>query len=215
MNSDYKYRPKSIDEFVFTTPELKEVISTYTDHSTLRPLVLHGPHGTGKSLLTELIPKTIDGPNVSVSRLTVDDLKTRKSISENLVRTAVFDSMTEPVGQTYYYTVLDECQFDSKVLNDAVRLSLDKMQGRGLYIFATNDLGKIDSGVIDRSTCVHVPPISPEAFLPWALHILESEGIEAPPDAILDILLATHKRSQSLRAYYEAIDLLIYRANRR
>lgn len=214
MNSNMKYRPESISDFIFATPELKEVISMYTDRFTLSPLVLHGPHGTGKSLLTELIPKTIDGPNVSVHRLTVDDLKTHKSINENLVRTTVFDSLTEPEGQSGYYTVFDECEFDSKVLNDAVRLSMDKMEGRGLYIFATNNLGKIDAGVLDRSTVVHVPPASPEAFLPRALHILKSEGIEAPPDAILNILIATHKRSRSLRAYYEAIDLLIYRANR-
>lgn len=215
MNTDYKYRPKTLDDFIFATTALKNVIDSYADGENMRPLILHGPHGTGKSLLSELIPKSIDGPEVSVQRLTIDDLKTRKSIEQNLTRTVLFDALTEPEGQSRYYTILDECQFDSKVLNDAVRIAMDRMQGRCLYIFVTNDLSKIDSGVVSRSTSVHVPPLNPEDFLPKALHILQSEGIDAPADVIFNTLVATHKVSKDHRRYYETLDRIIYRTNRR
>ena len=212
MNTDYKYRPKSLDEFVFATTALKNAVNMYAEGESMRPLILHGPHGTGKSLLSELSPKSIDGADVSVQRLTVDDLKNRKSIEQNLTRPTQFDALTEPEGQSRYYTILDECQFDSKVLIDAVRIAMDRMQGRSLFIFVTNDLNKIDTGVSDRSSCVHVPPANPEDFLPKALHILKSEGIEAPDDVILDMLVATHKANPSNREYHQAIDKLIYRS---
>lgn len=215
MNTDYKYRPKSLDEFVFATTALKNAVNMYAEGETMRPLILHGPHGTGKSLLSELIPKSIDGADVSVQRLTIDDLRNRKSIEQNLTRPTQFDALTEPEGQSRYYTILDECEFDSKVLNDAVRIAMDRMEGRSLYVFVTNNLHKIDTGVVSRSTCVNVPPLNPEDFLPKALSILKSEGIEAPADVILDALVATHKVSPDNRQYYQALDRLIYRANRR
>ena len=214
MNTDYKYRPKTLDEFIFATTTLKNVIDSYADGENMRPLILHGPHGTGKSLLSELIPKSIDGPEVSVQRLTVDDLKTRKSIHDNLTRSLQFDSLFPTGDQSLYYTVFDECKFDSKVFNDAVRIAMDRMQGRCLYIFVTNELSKIDSGVVSRSTSVHVPPLNPEDFLPKALKILQSEGIDAPADVILDALVATHKVCKDHRRYYETLDRIIYRANR-
>ena len=215
MNTNYKYRPKSLDEFVFATTALKNAVNMYADGATMTPLILHGPHGTGKSLLAELIPKSIDGPDVVVSRLTIDDLKNRKSIKDNLTRSITYDDLFRSENQHWNYTILDECEFDSKVIKDAVRIAIDRMQGRNLYIFVTNDLNRIDTGVADRSMRVHVPPVSPEDFLPKALHILKSEGVEAPADVILDILVATHKANPSNREYYKVLDTLIDRANRR
>ena len=214
MNTNQKYRPKSLDEFIYPTKALKSAVEMYADGATMRPLILHGPHGTGKSLLAELIPKAIDGPNVSIQRTTIDDLKTRADIQKNLTRTTIFDSLVETEDQSRYYTVFDEFVSDTKVLKDAMRMALDSMEGRGMYIFTTNELNRVDTGIVSRSECVHVPPLSPEDFLPRAMFILNSEGIDAPPGVVLDALAATQRVSADNRRYYEVLDRLIYRANR-
>ncbi len=73
MNTNYKYRPKTIDEFVFATPKLETQIKRYADSKTMLPLVLHGEYGTGKSLLAELIPKAIDGDAVSINYVNAEE----------------------------------------------------------------------------------------------------------------------------------------------
>lgn len=214
MNTNQKYRPKSLAEFIYATKTVKNVVEMYADGATQRPLILHGPHGTGKSLLAELIPKAIDGPNVSVQHFTIDDLKTRADIEKNLTRSSIFDSLVEPGDQSRYYTVFDEFVSDTKVLKDAMRMALDSMEGRGLYIFTTNELNRVDTGIVSRSECVLVPPLSPEDFLPRAMFILNSEGIDVPSHVVLDALAATQRLSADNRRYYEVLDRLIYRASR-
>jgi DNA polymerase III delta prime subunit len=212
MNTNVKYRPSSLNDFIYPSTALKSVVEMYAEGKTMRPLILHGPHGTGKSLLSELIPKAIDGENVSTKRLSIDDLKSRSDIDKNLTRAAVFDSLTEPDGQSRYYSIFDEFVSDTKVSKDAMRTALDSMEGRGLYIFTTNELNKIDTGIVSRSECVYVPPVAPEDFLPKAVYILKNEGIDVPSDVLLNALIATHKVAADNRRYYKLLDQIIYRA---
>jgi len=215
LNTNIKYRPASLTEFVYPNNAVKSTIEMYASGATMRPLILHGTYGTGKSLLAELLPKAIDGNDVWVDRYTADDVRNKASIEENLTRDIIFDSLMEPVGQTRYYTVFDECIFDKKILLDALRLALDKMEGRSLFIFTTNELDKFDPGVISRSTALLVPPLTPATFLDRANQILQSEGITLPDDALLDVLEKTYMLSKDNRRLYEVLDTLIWKAFKR
>lgn len=214
MNTNLKYRPKSLAEFIYATKTLKNAIEMYADGATQRPLILHGPHGTGKTLLAELIPKAIDGPNVSVQNFTIDDLKSRADIQKNLTRATIFDTLVEPEGQSRYYSVFNEFTSDTKVLKDAMRMALDSMEGRGLYIFTTNELNKVDTGIVSRSECVYVPPLSPQDFLPRAMFILDNEGFNLPSGIVLNALAASQNIKADIRMYYQFLDRLIYQAKR-
>lgn len=91
MSSMYKYRPQHINDFVFATDRLEQQIRRYTDDRTREPLILHGVHGTGKSLLAELIPKAIDGNKVSVNKVCADDVNSKKEVVDKFFRQAHFD----------------------------------------------------------------------------------------------------------------------------
>ena len=86
MNTIHRYRPRSIDEYVFANKEVEQQVRRYTDGKTTLPLVLHGKHGTGKSLLAELIPKAIDGENVSVNKINAEDLNNKKEVRTKFSR---------------------------------------------------------------------------------------------------------------------------------
>lgn len=182
----------------------------YAAGATNQPLILHGPHGTGKSLLAELIPKAIDGDDVAVEKFTVEDLKSRASIKQKLKRTATFDNLFESEEQSRCYKIFDEFVMDSKMLKDEVRLAMDEMTEHDLYIFTTNELSKLDTGVVSRSLQLLVPPIPPADFLSKAQSILKEEGVVLPDADVLKLLEAVHHANADNRKFYEFLDRIIF-----
>jgi len=208
MNTNYKYRPSTIDEFVFATPKLEAQIRRYAEGKSLLPLVLYGNYGTGKSLLAELIPKAIDGEEVIVSRVNAEELNNAKDVREKFFRSAQFDKLFSTNGQKNNYTVIEEVNFDPKA-KGALRVCLDGMAERELFIFTTNEVEKIDKGLLSRSQVVEVLPAPPDRFFPRAQHILRREGVDLDDSVLRDVLETVYENDYDNRAYYRALDEII------
>lgn len=208
MSSMYKYRPQHINDFVFATDRLEQQIRRYTDDRTREPLILHGVHGTGKSLLAELIPKAIDGNKVSVNKVCADDVNSKKEVVDKFFRQAHFDTLFETAGQSRSYTVVEEVNFEQKA-KGALRTCMDAMAGREQFIFTTNELNKMDSGLRSRCEKIEVLPVPPERFFARAKYILESEGVAMNDTTLKNMLEAVYEADCDNRAYYRALDEVI------
>lgn len=215
MTTEIKYEPKTLADYIFPNKKVEDIVGMYVSGYAKKPLILHGPVGTGKSLLASLIPKAIDGPMVQVDKVYTDDLKTRTDVNKKLVRPETFDHLFEVGQQSQNYTIFDECVIDEKVHRDAVLNAMDAMRGRGLIIFTTNKFNNFMEAVVSRSTELHVSALSPQMFLPRAKYILNAEGVEIPDNALLNALSATQAIRQDNRLYYGALDEIIYKANHR
>lgn len=211
MNTQYKYRPQRIEDFVFANDKLAKQIDRYTTGKSLRPLVLFGKNGTGKSTLADLIPKSIDGADVQVTKVKAEDLNSNAEVRRLFTRTKQFDKHFAPEGQSRCYTVVEEVNFDPKA-KGALRDSLDEMEGRDLAIFTTNELDKIDEGLLSRAEVIEIPPASPERFLQHAQKILRSEGVELDDPSLSEVLESVYDLHQDNRAYYKALDEIIAEA---
>ena len=208
MNTNYKYRPKTIDEFVFATPKLETQIKRYASSKTILPLVLHGEYGTGKSLLAELIPKAIDGDAVSINYVNAEELNNAKEVREKFFRQPLFDKLFSENEQKNSYTVVEEVNFDPKA-KGALRVCLDGMAQRELFIFTTNEVEKIDRGLLSRAEVVEVLPAPPDRFFNRAQHILRSEGVDLDDSVLRDVLDTVYENDYDNRAYYRALDEII------
>ena len=208
MNCNYKYRPKTKDEFVFATPKLEAQIKRYTQGKSLLPLVLHGSYGTGKSLLADLIPKALDGNDVIVSYVNAEEMNSARDVREKFFRSPQFDKCFSTNGQKNNYTVVEEVNFDPKA-KGALRVCLDDMAERELYIFTTNEVEKIDRGLLSRAEVVEVVPAPPDRFFPRAQHILRSEGVDLDDSVLRDVLETVYENDYDNRAYYKALDEII------
>jgi DNA polymerase III delta prime subunit len=208
MNTEQKYRPKSIGEFVFPNDDVERKIRRYTTGKATRPLILHGPHGVGKSLLAEIIPKELEGRNVKIDYIRAEDLDSNVKVRHAFTRTKQFDRFFKPEDQDRNYTIVEEVNFDPRA-KGALRTSLDDMEGRDLFIFTTNELEKLDSGLRSRAEMIEVSPVSPERFLGRAQTILKKEGILLDDSIVLEALDAVYSNDHDNRAYYKMIDEII------
>lgn len=208
MNSQHKYRPQTVDDFIFANDQLERQIRRYAAGKTTRPLVLHGRNGTGKSTLAYLIPRAIDGPNVKVTKVKAEDLNSNAEVRKIFTRSKQFDRLFTPEGQSRNYTVVEEANFDPKA-KGALRVSLDEMDGRDLAIFTSNELDKLDEGLLSRAEVVEVPPVPPDRFLPYAQKILRAEGVVLDDATVAEILESVYDEKGDNRAYYKALDEVI------
>jgi DNA polymerase III delta prime subunit len=78
-----------------------------------------------------------------------------------------------------------------------------------LFIFTTNEVEKIDRGLLSRAEVVEVLPAPPDRFFPRAQHILRSEGVDLDDSVLRDVLETVYENDYDNRAYYRALDEII------
>ena len=74
VDTSKKYKPQTLDEFVYPNDDVKRVITQYASGLIERPLLLHGTNGCGKSLLLELLPNAIEKTTAQVTKVRCSEL---------------------------------------------------------------------------------------------------------------------------------------------
>jgi DNA polymerase III delta prime subunit len=208
IDTELKYRPTSLNQFVFPNAYVEEVVRAYGTGDITRPLILSGKNGTGKTLLGDLIPTAIEGFKPQINRVKSCDLNSSNEIYSQFTRNKQFDNLYTSNNQRYNYNVIEEVNFDNKA-RDAFRVVLDEYRGIDLTIITTNELEKIDIGIRSRCEILHVPPCEPEVFLPYARAIIFAEGYDIDDSALADALDAVYELRPDNRRYYQKLDELL------
>ena len=211
VDTEIKYRPQSLADYVYPNAEVKEVATAYGTGDITRPLILSGVNGTGKSLLARLIPHAIESVTPQINFVRASDLNSNKEVFAHFTRNKQFDKFFTVNNQQYGYHVIEEVNFEAKA-SDALRVVLDDFRGLDLTIMTTNELAKIDIGVRSRCETLNVPPCEPLVFLPYAKHIINSEGYDIEDGILFDALDAVYQVKPDNRRYYQALDELIRKA---
>lgn len=208
MNTHSKYRPQKITDVVWANDDLQKEVMRYAAGRCDQPLVLHGPFGTGKTLIANLIPYALEGNQVQIRRIRPNELNSSDAVKTIYSRDRLFDDFFTPGNQSKTYTLMDEVCISPKAKH-ALRICLEEMEGRDLTIMTTNDLAGIDRAILSRAKEVYVPPIPPDRFLHRAQEILISEGVLLADDAVQEVLESTFSKYKDNREYYKALDKII------
>ena len=203
------YSPKSIHEIIYPNSEVKEMVFAYASGKLEAPLLLHGTSGTGKSLIQRLLPNAIEKKELNLEKVKCSDLKNAADIHDLYGRNKMFNKNYTINDQRYNYIIIEEFLMTKTAMSDAMKIELDDTLGTDLTILSTNRLDEVDVGIKSRCEIVHVPPCSPQLFMPYAIQILDSLSVNYDVNVLLDGLKQVFKTYADNRKYYQWLDRVI------
>lgn len=205
MSFALKYAPTRLDDVVIGSQTLKNRLSDYINDRDLKPLILHGGVGTGKTTIANLLPDAIEGKKAEVTRLKAVEFSSVTDVTEVFGGPPMFYKLFTTNDQKRTYVISNEINFTQRAAI-AFRDTVDDMVSHTQFIFTTNYIDQVDIALRDRSNCLAVPPVSAKDWMPRAQWILQQEGIALPDDQLLKILTTQLQVSSSNRKLLERLE---------
>lgn len=205
MSFALKYAPKHLDDVVVGSLNLKNRLSEYINGRDLKPLILHGSPGTGKTTIANLLPDAIEGKKAQVTRLKAAEFNSINDVLQAFEGNNMFYEVFTINDQKRNYIISNEINFTPKAAI-AFRDVVDDMMSHTQFIFTTNYIDQVDLALRDRSCCLAVPPVTAKNWLPRARWIMQEEGVALPDDQLLNVLSAQFQVSSSNRKLLERLE---------
>lgn len=182
-----KYRPNTIDGYVFTDVSVKEQVEDWIKEGACPHLLLYGPAGTGKTTLAKILVNQlgIDGYDflqVNASRDNgVDFLKGK---IEGFVSTLPFGHLK--------IVLLDEADYLSHNAQGLLRGLMETYQEQARFILTCNLIHKIIPPLRSRCAELHINKTDQTEFTARTATVLVTEGIEFELDTLDSYVKATY-----------------------
>jgi replication factor C small subunit len=182
-----KYRPQSLDGYVFTDPSQREQIEYFAREKSVPHLLLTGPAGTGKTTLAKILVNELgidpyDFLQVNASRDNgVDFLKTK---IEGFVSTMPFGDLK--------IVLLDEADYLSHNAQAILRGLMETYQSQARFILTANIAHKIINPLKSRCTQFVIDKTDQTEFTSRAATVLITEGVEFDLDTLDSYVKATY-----------------------
>jgi replication factor C small subunit len=182
-----KYRPSTIDGYVFTDPSQREQIEYFIKEKSIPHLLFSGPAGTGKTtiakiLINELDIHSYDFMQVNASRDNgVDFLKSK---IEGFVSTMPFGDLK--------VVLLDEADYLSHNAQAILRGLMETYQAQARFILTCNLAHKIISPLKSRCQQFVIDKTDQTEFTTRVATILLGESVEFNIDTLDSYVKATY-----------------------
>lgn len=207
MSFDYKYAPNSWDELVFADKYVCEALTHYAEGRSFDHILLHGPHGSGKSQTAKVLVSASYGLTVADTNLDIvehvdeirDAIKAWKA-GGRFGHTKTFQGTPRP------YAIIQEVdRYDSKIQLKLRALMDTMVQAR--FVFTTNRIQDVDKGIADRCDCFELEVPAPDTFVNRAQAICKAEGVTTVSDVDMQKLLSAGE--MSVRGYMRTLEKVV------
>lgn len=189
-----RYRPKTLDEYVWRDPEQRAQVERWLKSGSLPHLLLSGVQGSGKTSLAKLMFRELGVQNgdileINASRERDPDVVANKIL--NFCSTWALGDMK--------YILLDEADSMTPLAQRILRGEMESYHESVRFILTCNYPNKIIPALHSRCQGFHFEALDLNEFTTRVADILVQEGVRLETEADIDILNQyvelTHRRT--------------------
>ena len=205
MQLENKYAPICLDEVIFPNAALERRIKGYATGELQGHIILHGPNGTGKTTVANLIVNQLGGEHPQIDRNDADELLAKSDLKMYLKQAASFAAITT---SEKYFLILNEFENTKKNLSK-FWTALDTCGQGVMAVITTNQPMEIHPSIRSRCDMIELPGVTANSALLRIQECLKAEGLVLPDAQVLHYL-KTKEHFKDLRKYFKVAEEILF-----
>ena len=182
-----KYRPDSIDGYVFRDTQQKQQIENWIKDGSIPHILLSGNAGIGKTTLAKILIKQLD-----IHPYDIKEINASRTNSVDAVRDTIINFIQlMPFGK-FKIVLLDEADYLSPNAQAALRGVMEDMHEVARFILTCNYPNRIIPAIHSRCQGFHIEKVDQTEFTARVATILLSENINFELDTLDTFVKATY-----------------------
>jgi replication factor C small subunit len=182
-----KYRPKTIDGYVFRDTHQKEQITTWIKDGSIPHLLFSGNAGIGKTTLAKILLNELEVNDLDVLEINASRTNSVEDVRDKIVN---FVQMI-PFGD-FKVVLLDEADYLSPNAQAALRGVMEEYHTTARFILTCNYPNRIIPALHSRCQGFHIERVDITEFTARVATILVEENIEFDLDTLDTFVKATY-----------------------
>ena len=182
-----KYRPNSIDTYVFRDDNQKKQVAGWKEDGALPHLLFSGAPGTGKTTLAKVLLQELD-----VDSMDILEINASNENSVDTIRSKITNfSSTMPFGDMKY-VLLDEADYITPNGQAALRGVMETYHTSCRFILTCNYPQRIIPALHSRCQGFHIEKLDIKEFTARIATICIEEGVEVDLETLDTYVQATY-----------------------
>ena len=182
-----KYRPKTIDEYVFRDKEQKHQVQGWIDSGAIPHLLFSGAPGVGKTTLAKVLLNELE-----VNEYDVLEINASREGKVDDVREKIIGFVqTIPFGD-FKVVLLDEADYISPNGQAALRGVMETYASTARFILTCNYPTKVIPALHSRCQGFHIDKIDKTEFTARVATVLVTEEVDVDIDTLDSYVKATY-----------------------